>query len=170
MPEKPTWYGRLDEIIAALNSLPYPWVDSQTVEKLLGVGRRRAQQVLRPCVAQQVGLNGIAGRDDLIAHLRRLAAGDAAYYEKQRQLKLARVLTELHKAWTAQPRVPVAAPQSVVNRDFADLPPGVALNPGRIAVTFETPEEALQKLLALAMAIGNDFERFRTAVQTRSRE
>jgi hypothetical protein len=36
----------------------------------------------------------------------------------------------------------------------------VAVGPGRITVEFGEPREALEKLLALAMAIGNDFEGF----------
>ena len=34
------------------------------------------------------------------------------------------------------------------------------LEPGRITVEFREPRQALEKLLALAMAISNDFDRF----------
>jgi hypothetical protein len=37
------------------------------------------------------------------------------------------------------------------------------LEPGRITVEFREPQEALSKLLSLAMAISNDFERFERA-------
>jgi len=33
-------------------------------------------------------------------------------------------------------------------------------------VTFDQPQEALEKLLALAMAISNDFDRFERQVQS----
>jgi hypothetical protein len=42
----------------------------------------------------------------------------------------------------------------------------VRIEPGRITVEFEDPHAALEKLLALAMAIGNDFESFERAAQT----
>ena len=49
------------------------------------------------------------------------------------------------------------APVSVVKQEFDDLPSGVRLSPGRIVIEeFETSEEAMRKLLALAMAMGND--------------
>ncbi len=167
MPDKPTWYGQLDEVIAELGRLPWPWVDSKTLQALLRVGPRRAQQILRPCVTRQIGINGVAGRDELIAHLKRLAAGDDAHYERRRRQRLALVLDELRRAALAQPKVLVEAPTTVRNQEFADLPDGVSVSPGSIAITFSTPNEALQRLLALAMAIGNDFAEFeRIAVVT----
>ena len=45
-------------MIAQLEALPYPWVDRATLQQLLGVGRRRAQQILQPVVTHQVGANG----------------------------------------------------------------------------------------------------------------
>jgi hypothetical protein len=165
MPDKPNWCGRLDEIIGELRSLPYPWVDRSTLERLLRVRRRRAQQILQPCVRQQVGTNGVADRDDLIAHLRRLASGEAVYYERRRRKQLALTLTGLHKAWTQQTRTLVEAPAAIVNQELANLPPGVTLRPGEITVRFSTPVEALEKLLAVAMAAGNDLEGFERLIR-----
>jgi hypothetical protein len=67
VPDKPLWLGHLDEILLDLAALPQPWVDRATVERVLGVGRRRAQQILAPCVSSQIGANGLADRDRLIA-------------------------------------------------------------------------------------------------------
>ncbi|MGO9998036.1 MAG: hypothetical protein ACLPKW_09840 [Acetobacteraceae bacterium] len=118
-------------------------------------------------MTRQIGINGVAGRDELIAHLKRLAAGDDAHYERRRRQRLALVLDELRRAALAQPKVLVEAPTTVRNQEFADLPDGVSVSPGSIAITFSTPNEALQRLLALAMAIGNDFAEFeRIAVVT----
>ena len=47
-----------------------------------------------------------------------------------------------------------------------NLPAGVDLEPGRISLTFDQPQQALEKLLALAMAIGNDFDRFERQVRS----
>src|SRR5687767_8265907 len=99
MPDKPMWYGRLTAAIAELKALPYPWVDRATLERLLGVGRRRAQQILAPCVTHSVGANGLADRGLLIAHLEQLASGDAAVYERQRREKLAREIARLRRNW-----------------------------------------------------------------------
>jgi hypothetical protein len=160
MPDKPIWFGRLDQVVAELEALPHPWIDRAAVERLLGVGRRRAQQILQPCVTQQIGASGVADREKLIARLRNLAHGESAYYERQRRRQLAESLEKLRQAWLEQPRVVVEAPESIVKQEFDDLPPGVRLGPGSITVEFRNVQEGLEKLLALAMAIGNDFGRF----------
>lgn len=159
MPDKPTWYGRLDQVIAELGNLSWPWVDRETLQSLLQVGPRRAQQLLRPCVTRQVGANGVACREELIAHLKRLAAGDEAHYERRRRQRLAQVLEGLRQAALTQPKVLVEAPTAMRQQEFANLP-GVSVSPGAISITFSSPNEALQRLLALAMAIGNDFNEF----------
>jgi hypothetical protein len=103
----------------------------------------------------------------MIAHLKRLAAGDQAHYERRRRQKLALVLDGLRRAALIQPKVLVEAPTTVLNQQFADLPDGVSIAPGAISISFSSPSEALQSLLALAMAIGNDFTEFeRMAVVT----
>jgi len=160
VPDKPIWFGRLDQVVAELENLPWPWVDRETLESLLKVGPRRAQQILRPCVTRQVGANGVAGREELIAHLKRLASGDDAHYERRRRQKLAQVLEQWREEALAHPKVLVAAPTAVVNQQFTDLPHGVTVSPGTIAITFSSPNEALERLLALAMAIGNNFAEF----------
>jgi len=163
MPDRPTWCGRLDEIIAELRKDSHSWVDRARVQGLLGVGTRRAQQILAPCVGRQVGANGLADREILIAHLQRLAAGETIHYERQRRHRLAEQLDALYRE--RREGVMVAAPVAVVNQVFANLPEGVSITPGQITVRFAGATEALQKLLALAMAIRNDqmlFERLAT--------
>jgi hypothetical protein len=165
MPDKPTWLGRLDPAIAELRSLPWPWVDRATLERVLGVGRRRAQQLLAPLVRHQIGSNGVADREELIRHLEQMAAGQSGYYERRRRERFAETLEKLKESWTQQPRVLVEAPTDVINQEFADLPAGVSLRPGEIVVRFETAVEALEKLLALTMAAGNDLDRFERMVE-----
>jgi hypothetical protein len=41
-----------------------------------------------------------------------------------------------------------------------DLPPGVGLSPGELHIQFQSSEELLSKLFALAQAIANDYEAF----------
>jgi hypothetical protein len=53
----------------------------------------------------------------------------------------------------------------VINQRIAGLPEGVTLKPGEITVRFSNAQEALEKLLALAMAAGNEYEDFAAAIQ-----
>ena len=163
MPDKPTWLGHLPAVIDQLQALPYPWVDRATLQHLLGVGRRRAQQILQPCVTHQVGANGVADRERLIKHLQQLAAGEAAVYEQRRRQKLADTLATLHKRAVESPQVLVEAPVAVVNATLQGRPVGVTLRKGEVCVRFDEPQQALERLLALAMAIGNDYEGFTKA-------
>ena len=165
MPAKPAWYGKIPDVVKELEALPRPFVDRAAVEFLLGVGRRRAQQIMAPCITDRVGSNGLADRGLLIARLQGLARGDDGYYERRRRHKLGEILTGLHEERLKRPPLLVEAPVEVLTQEFESLPEGVKLGPGRIVVEFEDPRQALEKLLALAMAIGNDFDRFERQVR-----
>ena len=165
MPAKPAWYSKINDVIGELEALPRPFVDRAAVEFLLGVGRRRAQQILSPCITDRVGTNGLAGREAFIAHLRRLADGQDGYYERRRRRNVAEILTRLQRDRLERPQLLVEAPVQILTQEFENLPAGVLLEPGRITVTFDQPQQALEKLLALAMAISNDFDRFERQVQ-----
>ena len=165
MPAKPTWYRKLPDVIEELRRHPRPYVDRATVEFLLGVSRRRAQQIMAPCVLdRRPGINGLADRETLITRLERIAQGDEGAYEIDRSRKVANLIEGLRQQWIAQPQLLVEAPASVVNQEFDNLPAGVRLEPGRITVEFDEPQQGLEKLLALAMAISNDFDLFEHCV------
>jgi hypothetical protein len=161
MPDKPAWYDRLQEAEVQLAALPSPWVDRQTLQSILGVGRRRAQQILRPLVRHTIGKSGLALKEDAIAFLRQLAEGDASSYERRRRQRLAALIRVWSRDAEQQPRVLVEASDAIVNQELDNLPPGVRLSSGRILIEgFTTPDEAKQKLLALIMAMGNNPEEF----------
>jgi hypothetical protein len=160
VPAKPRWYSNLDDIIRDLTALPRPFIDRATVEFLLGVGRRRAQQIMAPCLTDRIGSNGVVDRNALILHLQRLAECDGADYELQRRRKVAVFLNRERTERLTRPQLLVEAPVEVINQELAELPGGIELEQGRITIEFREPREALEKLLALAMAVGNDLEGF----------
>jgi hypothetical protein len=164
MPAKPLWYSKINEVIAQLEALPRPFVDRATLEALLGVGRRRAQQLLAPSVSDHVGTNGLADRYTVIAHLRRLRDHQDGYYERRRRQNVATLLSQLHEERLNRPQLLVEAPIQILTQQLENLPEGVLLEPGRITLTFEQPQQALEKLLALAMAVSNDFQQFEKQV------
>jgi hypothetical protein len=101
-------------------------------------------------------------QDEFIAHVQRLAAGEASGCERQRRRKLAERPETLRRARKEQPVLLVEAPVSVMSQQMENLPEGVVLRPGEILINFDMPNQALEKLPALAMAVGNDqieFER-----------
>lgn len=165
MPAKPAWYRKMPNIIEELEKHPLPFVDRSAIESLLGVSRRRAQQIMAPCVVTRVGTNGLADRGALIHHLQQIAEGSEASYEVQRRRKVASFIDGLRRERIERPQLIVEAPTAVVNQEFENLPLGVRLEPGLITVEFEGARQGLEKLLALAMAISNDFDRFERSVE-----
>jgi hypothetical protein len=163
MPDKPLWLDRLPAAIQQLTERSEVWVDRTALESALGVGRRRAQQLLAQIPNRQVGASMVADRADVIAHLERIAASEDVHYERRRQQRLWGKLSE------AAPPVLVEVAESARRRvealDFEGLPEGVELAPGRITVRFGNPEEALRKLMALALAIGRNRAAFEELVR-----
>jgi hypothetical protein len=160
MPDKPLWLDRLPEAVRQLEQADEPWVDRTALESLLGIGRRRAQQLLAPVARRRVGTSLVADRSQLIAHLKRIAAGEDAYFEGQRRQRFWAHLSEARRQWIEAPRVLVEMSDAQIQRierdDFEGLPEGVELAAGSIVLRFSEPEEALQKLMALAMAISQN--------------
>ena len=63
MPAQPAWFHRLDEILSALRAMTSTRLDRAAVEKLFGVGQRRARQLM-------AGLDGIrAGNAAAVSRL-----------------------------------------------------------------------------------------------------
>ncbi len=168
MPDKPLWLGQLDRAIHDLEGLSLPWVDRATVERILGVGRRRAQQLLAPVATIRIGTSAVALRRDLIAHLEKIASAGSAQHEARRRRKLWSEIGRWRQQWIEQPPVLVEVPPDILRRirkeDVDGLPEGVDLAPGTITIRFSTPTEALEKLLALAMAVGRNQTAFEDRV------
>lgn len=120
---------------------------------------------MAPCITEQIGSNCLADRDLLITHLDRMARGEAVHYEVRRRQKVAALIDSLRQDRLRNPQLLVEAPVAIVTKKLAALPDGITIGPGRIMISFEEPQQALEKLLALAMAIGNDFEGFELATQ-----
>jgi len=116
-------------------------------------------------VTERVGSNGLAEREAFLRRLEQIASGEEARTEVERRQRVARTLVRLRQERLAQPQLPVEAPILIVSQRWEGLPAGVALAPGRLVVEFDEPQQALEKLLALAMAISNDFEEFERRTQ-----
>jgi hypothetical protein len=172
MPDKPLWLGRVPEAVRFLEAQADPWVDRPMLESLLHVGRRRAQQLLAPVARRRVGASIVARREDVIDQLNRITAGETAYYEGRRRRQLWNELSRTREEWLERPPVLVevsnARVRRLASRDLDGLPDGVDLAPGSITICFSRPEEALEKLMALALAIGHNREAFEQRVAVES--
>lgn len=160
MPAKPSWYPRLAEIIDQIRQLPAPVVDRATVERLFGVRRRRANQIISRMGGYEIGRTALVEKGPLLARLEAIAGGEEFHYEERRRARVHEKLDEARRIVRAQ-RVkiqPAAPPPPAASSP--KLPEGVSLHPGELRIAFDTPETLLTRLFALSQSMAHDFEEF----------
>src|SRR5664280_2682582 len=159
MPAKPEWLLRLPDIRAELEHLDVPVVDRAGIERIFGLKRRRAIELLHQFGGYQAGRTFLLDRARLLEALKSLESREDYTAEKRRRERLRDVVeaSREHMILT-QVRIPVRA--AAVRPSLDRLAPGVILSPGTLFIEFRHPIELLEKLYELAQAISHDFERF----------
>ena len=162
MPPQPLWLLHVPRIIEQLRRLEVPVLDRAVIEKLFGLKRRQAIQLLHRFGGYQAGRTFLVDRQELVEQLEAIRDGETFRYEQRRRLvaELESVRKYLQAAAVKIPLRPQARYQ------IATLPPDVDLQPGRLRVEFDGVEALLAKLFELAHSAANDFERFRNAVES----
>ena len=164
MPLQPQWLLQLPEIIAELAAMDSPVIDRAALERLFGVRRRRAIEMIGGFGGYQVGRTFVVDRQNLIAALEQMRQGGQFRFERHRKEKLTRELERVRR-FRAAARVSIPVEKEDLQSKAAGLPPGVCLEAGRLTVTFATVEDLLRKLYSLGQAAANDFEAFKTAAE-----
>lgn len=150
MPESPSWAARLPDLEKTIQSMGF--VSPGELAGLLGIGRRRAQQIIAPCYDERE----IAPSRNVIERLRALVGKIDPEQEAGRRKQFASKVKAMTKE--RESALIIAAPTAIVNQQFEV--PGVEVSAGEIRVSFSSHMEALEKLLSLAMAIKNQPEEF----------
>ena len=164
MPAKALWLLHIPEIIAMLETFDVPVVDRAVIERLFGLRRRRAIELLRGFGGYQAGRTFLVDRHLLIEQLRRLAAGEEFQRESRRKERLEDAVEQLHRQ-NAAARVRIPVQPDVFGRKMTELSAGMALEPGHLHIEFAGAEDLLAKLYELSQAASNDFDRFRAAAE-----
>ena len=164
MPAKPAWLLKIPKIVAMLESFDVPVVDRAIIERLFGLRRRRAIELLHRLGGFQSGKTFLVDRHVLIGSLRRLSEGEEFDWERRRKERLDGAIDRLRRYQTAA-RVRIPVPADVFSRKLADLPTGVAIAPGQLHIAFSGTEDLLTKLFEIAQAASNDYDRFCAAVE-----
>ena len=154
MPAPPRWLLAVPDAIRQLEKLDRDLLTRRDVEKLFGVSRARAAQLM-----PMFGAARVLRRSELLRQLRKCQARAAYRGEEQRR---ARLVAELRQARLTGIRV--AVPVEALEARLAGLPEGVTVEAGRVEVRFAGAKEAVGKLFALAQALTVDYERFETIV------
>ena len=155
----------IPEIASQLEAFDVPVVDRAIIERVFGLRRRRAIELLHRFGGYQAGRTFLVDRRLLIEHLRRLADGEEFQRESRRKERLGHTVDQLRRQQTAA-QVKISVEPDVFSRKLADLSPGVALEAGHLHIAFSGTEDLLSKLFALSQAASNDFDRFRAAAES----
>ena len=159
MPAKPEWLLRLPEIRAELEHLDVPVVDRAGVERIFGLKRRRAIELLHQFGGYQAGRTFLMDRARLLEALQSLESGEDYTAEKRRRERLGDVV-EASREHLISTRVRIPVRAAAARASLDRLAPGVLLMPGMLSIEFRHPVELLEKLYWLAQAISHDFEKF----------
>jgi hypothetical protein len=159
MPAKAQWLLRVPEILAELSALDVPIVDRAVCERLFRLRRRRAIDLIRGFGGYQAGRTFLVDRPKLIAQLEQIRDSPDFEMESRRKERLADRLDALRRLQSGA-RVAIAVEPGTLRQGLPDLPPGVGLSSGALHIQFQSSEELLSKLFALAQAIANDYEAF----------
>jgi len=167
MPAKAQWLLRVPEILAELEAMDVPVVDRAVCERLFRLRRRRAIDLIRCFGGYQAGRTFLVDRPKLIAQLEQIRDSPDFKLEWRRKERLSEKLDAMRRL-QAGARVAIAVEPQALRQRLPDLPPGVGLSPGALHIQFQSSEELLSKLFALAQAIANDYEAFekRTSVDS----
>ena len=157
MPAQPAWFPRLPAILVELESLDCEYLDRHAVERIFGVGERRARQLMAGLPALQVGNAVAVSRLALLERLRSIATGTPFQWETQRRQRISAALHGLRQH-AAATRIPLPAPP------VSTLAPDIHLHPGELRIVFDGAEDLAAKLYALAQMMANDWDAFHQRV------
>ena len=159
MPAKPEWLLRLPEIRAELEHLEVPVVDRAGIERIFGLKRRRAIELMHQFGGYQAGRTFLLDRVRLLEALQSLESREDYTAEKRRRERLGDVV-EASREHLISTRVRIPVRAAAARASLDRLAPGVLLLPGILSIEFRHPIELLEKLYGLAQAITHDFDKF----------
>ena len=159
MPARPRWLLAVPDAIRQLEDLDRELLTRRDIEQLFGVSRARAAQLMHTFGADLTGYARTLPRTRLLRQLRTYREGTEFRVE---QVRRAHLMTELRKARLTGIRL--AVPVEALEGRLSGLPVGVVVERDRIEVRYAGAKEAVVKLVALAQALNNDYERFEALV------
>jgi hypothetical protein len=139
------------------------YLDRRAIERLFGVKRRRAQQMMTRLVpAVEIGTNVVVERAELMVALEALARGDRMATFRARRRRAAEEIAEAQEQAAARE---VEVPGVPLRRTLESLPATISLRPGRLDIRFKSVSDLWRQLSELASAAAADRDRFREAAE-----
>lgn len=151
----------LPRILTELRDFDGPILDRQAVQRLFGIGERRARQLMAGLPGLRVGNALAVGRIAFIGRLEKIAQGATFEREVSRRARIAETLEALRRHARAQAvRLGVAT-----DAHTQELPEGVKVTVGELRIHFSGAGDLAAKLFELSQAMANDWEAFRRAAE-----
>lgn len=153
MPAQLSFLERLPAILAEARApKPIPFFRRRDIEVLFGLKRRRAIYLMHLIGAVRVSSEIAVEQKDLVKWLERVAEAPETSREAARRDRVIGEIVSL-KAETRARSVRITLPDPP---PVAGLPDGVALEPGRLTVSFASGEQLLERLFGLARVLAAD--------------
>lgn len=162
MPAKPQWLLHLPAIRGVLETLDFPVIDRAMVERLFGLRRRSAIELLHRFGGFQAGRTFLIDRGKLVDALKEIEGGTEFAAEARRRQRLSDHLREAEQQLKSKQVVIKAEPEACCPR-VKSLGDGVVLEPGTLHIEFSGTEDLLAKLFQLSQAAAYDYEAFQIA-------
>ena len=163
MPSKPTWLLRVNEILEHLTGpkmAAHPFLTRAAVEKLFGLKRRQAIELMHSVEGYRIGKTFVVGRAELAVWLRRASLGEQVWWEEIRHARVEKVIEEVWEEREAR-KQRALVPLTTLELKLEGIPPTVSLRPGELRIQFSGADDLFRQLFELAQAMKNDYERFK---------
>jgi len=176
MPDVATWTTQIPEALEVIASQDKDLWFAVDLEALLGVKRRRAQEIISVAGPEAVGRAQAVTRENLVRYLRSCGGSELEAMERRRRREFAQKLKGIEQEVAKMPHRGeiITVSKAPVKRAAVyglDLLEGVVLEPGRIVLTFQNATEALERLFTLSQAIARDgVDAFEDRVKTTERK
>lgn len=162
MARHPDWFQQLDAILAAAREAPTESFGRREIRALFGCAERDSIRLLHKFGAVRAGDALSLPRISLVSQLEAISRGPAytAFHRKRRHL--ARHLAIARADHVARGQLIAGSVDFQPRSSFADLPPGVRLERGRITCDFARPEDfwkMIDQLADIAASHPDSFEK-----------
>src|SRR5260370_33252703 len=131
MPTKSQWLLRVPKIRDELSAVTVPVLDRSVFERVFGVRRRRAIQLMHSFGGDQAGRTFLIDRNALLRKLDEIQRSDEFEMECRRKERLSAEVNGLRMSASAR-SVMIPVQREVYQGTLADLPEGVRLEPGQL--------------------------------------
>jgi hypothetical protein len=162
MPAQPSWLDRLNTILETLDGEKYaslPFLTRASIERLFGLKRRQAINLMKKMHRFQVGKEFVVDRSALKNWLRKAEIGEKVWFADVVRTRIEELVEEA--LWEREARKPrIVVPQKTGELDLAGMPPTVTLRPGEMRIEFFGAEDLFRQLFEIAQVIRNDYNRF----------